>query len=426
MYPSLRPAAVLGAEDGPPTEDSPTGEDPPRSGPPVSANVVFLGLTSLFTDISSEMVTAILPLYLLFQLRFSYLEFGLFNGLYLGVSGLMTVAGAVIADRRGRYKEVAGAGYGTSAACKLGLLAARNAPWPASSVLFADRVGKGVRSAPRDALISLSAEPKRLGTAFGVHRAFDTAGAVVGPLVAYFILRTAPTAYDAIFVVSFLFALIGLGILVLFVQNRSAAHTSNLAATWRGALRLLQRKDFRALVIVGSLFGLFTILDAQLYVIFQNRTSFNTSYFPLLPVGMAISYLVLAVPLGHLADRVGRSRVFIAGFLLLLGVYLILLAPSPGRVELIAMLALLGAFYACTDGVLMAMASTTVPRELRTSGIAVLTTAASLSTMTTGIVWGQFSEWWGLQTTVKVYAVAVGAMVIIGAFLLRVRARRYG
>ena len=71
------------------------------------------------------MVTAILPLYLLFQLRFSYLEFGLFNGLYLGVSGLMTVAGAVIADRRGRYKEVAGAGYGTSAACKLGLLAAR-------------------------------------------------------------------------------------------------------------------------------------------------------------------------------------------------------------------------------------------------------------------------------------------------------------
>jgi MFS family permease len=161
-------------------------------------------------------------------------------------------------------------------------------------------------------------------------------------------------------------------------------------------------------------------------VTFQNRTSFNTSYFPLLPVGMAISYLVLAVPLGHLADRVGRSRVFIVGFLLLLGVYLILLAPSPGRVELIAMLALLGAFYACTDGVLMAMASTTVPRELRTTGIAVLTTAASLSTMTTGILWGQFSEWWGLQTTVKVYAVAVGAMVIIGAFVLRVRTRRYG
>jgi MFS family permease len=420
VYPSLRPAAVLGAEE----EQS--SDEPPRSGPPVSANVVFLGLTSLFTDVSSEMVTAILPIYLLFQLRFSYLEFGLFNGLYLGVSGLMTVAGAVIADRRGRYKEVAGAGYGTSAACKLGLLAARNAPWPASTVLFADRVGKGVRSAPRDALISLSADPRRLGTAFGVHRAFDTAGAVAGPLVAYFILRTAPTGYDAIFVVSFLFALIGLGILVLFVQNRSEEHRSNLAATWRGALRLLGRNDFRTLVIVGSLFGLFTIADASIYVIFQNRTSFNTSYFPLLPVGTSISYLLLAVPLGHVADRVGRSRVFIVGFLLLLGVYLILLAPSPGRVHLIVLLALLGAFYACTDGVLMAMASTAIPRELRTSGIAVLTTAASLSIMTTGIVWGQFAEWWGLQTTVKVFAVAIGAMLIVGAYLLRVRARRYG
>jgi MFS family permease len=421
VYPSLRPAAVLDAEARPAT-----GDERPQGGPPVSANVVFLGLTSLFTDISSEMVTAILPIYLLFQLRFSYLEFGLFNGLYLGVSGLMTVAGAVIADRRGRYKEVAGAGYATSAACKLGLLAARNAPWPASTVLFADRVGKGVRSAPRDALISLSAEPKRLGTAFGVHRAFDTAGAVAGPLVAYFILRQAPTGYDAIFVVSFLFALIGLGILVLFVQNRSEDRRGHLAATWKGALGLLGRPEFRTLVLVGTLLGLFTIADASIYVIFQNRTDFNTAYFPLLPVGMSISYLVLAIPVGHLADRVGRSRVFIAGFLLLLGVYFILLLPTPGRVELIVMLALLGAFYACTDGILMAMASTVVPRELRTSGLAVLTTAASLSLMTTGIVWGQFAEWWGLQTTVKVFAVAVGAMSVIGACMLHVRARRYG
>ena len=141
---------------------------------------------------------------------------------------------------------------------------------------------------------------------------------------------------------------------------------------------------------------------------------------------MSISYLVLAIPVGHLADRVGRSRVFIAGFVLLLGVYFILLLPAPGRVELIVMLALLGAFYACTDGILMAMASTVVPRELRTSGLAVLTTAASLSLMTTGIVWGQFAEWWGLQTTVKIFAVAVGAMSVIGAFMLHVRARRYG
>ena len=140
MYPSLRPVAVLDAEAAP---NRPRGF---RGG--ISPNVIFLGLTSLFTDISSEMVNAILPIYLLFQLRLTYAEFGLFNGLYLGVAGLMSVVGGLIADRRGKYKEVAGAGYATSAACKIGLLAARNAPLPASGVLFVDRVGKGVRSAP--------------------------------------------------------------------------------------------------------------------------------------------------------------------------------------------------------------------------------------------------------------------------------------
>lgn len=421
MYPSLRPAAALKDSEA---AEVPAGGD--HRGPTVSANVIFLGFTSMFTDISSEMVNAILPIYLLFQLRFSLLELGLFNGLYLGLSGFITIAGALIADRRGRYKEVAGSGYGTSAACKLGLIATRNAPWPASLVLFADRVGKGVRSAPRDALISLSADHARLGTAFGVHRAFDTAGAVLGPIGAYLILRSAPTGYNTIFIISFLFALIGLGVLVLFVQNRTDGVRGNLATTWQGALNLLRRDEFRKLVVVGALFGLFTIADASIYVILFNRVSFNSAYFPLLYVGTSISYLVLAIPVGNLADRVGRSRVFVVGYCLMFALYLVLLAPSPGRLEVISILALLGAFYACTDGVLIAMASTAIPRDLRTSGIAVLTTAASLSLIITGIAWGQFSEWWGLLTTVKVFAVTLGLMLGVGAVLLRVRSKRYG
>lgn len=423
MYPSLRPAAARAGDD----EEEELAEDElPPGGPPVTANVVFLGFTSLFTDISSEMVNAILPIYLLFQLRFSLLELGLFNGLYLGLSGFMTVAGALIADRRGRYKEVAGSGYGTSAAAKLGLLATRNAPWPASLVLFADRVGKGVRSAPRDALISLSADHRRLGTAFGIHRSFDTAGALLGPIGAFLILRSAPTGYDTIFIISFLFALIGLGVLVLFVQNRTDESSGNLAATLRGAGRLLQREEYRTLVVVGALFGLFTIADPAIYVICQNRNNFDTAYFPLLYVGMSISYVLLAIPVGYVADRVGRSRVFIIGYALMLALYLVLLVPSLGRIDVIAILALLGAFYACTDGVLIAMASTAIPRDLRTSGIAVLTTAASVSIIITGIAWGQFSEWWGLLTTVKVFAVTLGAMLVIGAVMLRVQTRRYG
>ena len=201
-----------------------------------------------------------------------------------------------------------------------------------------------------------------MGTAFGVHRAFDTAGAVLGPFVAFLILRAAPTGYDAVFVISFLFALIGLGVLVLFVQNRHENKHKG-GATWRGVVNLFTRDDFRTLVIVGAMFGFFTIADASIYITFQNRTLFETSYFPLLYVGTSISYLVLAIPIGNLADRVGRTRVFITGYVLLFVVYLVLLAPAPGGLDLVAILALLGTFYACTDGVLIAMASTVIPRR---------------------------------------------------------------
>ena len=232
MYPSVRPSVLTEPAPAPASE---------RDGrrPWVSANVVYIGLTSLFTDVSSEMVTAILPLYLVFQLRLTPLQFGVFNGVYLAVAGLMSIAGAVIADRRRRYKEIAGAGYGISAACKVGLLAARERAVARIHCAVRDRVGKGVRTSPRDALISLSSEPDRLGRSFGVHRVFDTIGAVAGPIVAFLVLRAAPDAYDAVFVISFLFALLGLGMLVLFVENRRDELGEHRSATWRGALRLL-------------------------------------------------------------------------------------------------------------------------------------------------------------------------------------------
>ena len=419
MYPSLRPTALL--DDG---GDRPT-EQPPGRGGWVAANVVYLGLTSLFTDVSSEMVNAILPLYLVTQLRFTPFEFFTFNGIYLAVAGLMSVAGAVIADRHTRHKEVAGGGYGLSAAARLGLLATRRAPLPATGMLFADRVGKGVRSAPRDALISLSSEPSRLGRAFGVHRAFDSAGAVAGPIVAFLVLRAAPEQYDAVFVLSFLVALIGLGVLVLFVESRRDVG-QHRAATWRGALALFERPEFRTLVFVGALFGLFTIADPTIYYTILQRSNFQSEYFPLLYVGTAISYLVLAVPFGTLADRAGRSRVFLAGYVLLVAVYLLLRGSDLGGVQIVAILALLGAFYACTDGVLIAMASTAIPREQLSSGIAVLTTAAALSALITSVVFAKLWEWWGSATTIDVFALALCFMTVAAAGLLRVRTRRFG
>ena len=417
MYPSVRPAAVL---DAAPRSDP---SDGPSSG--VSANVVALGFTSFFTDVSSEMVTTVLPIYLVFQLGLSQFEFGLFNGIYFGISGLMSVVGGVIADRRQRYKEVAGAGYAVSAGAKLGLLAAGNAAVPASAMLFSDRVGKGVRIAPRDALISLSSTPERLGTSFGVHRALDTAGAIAGPIIAFLILRAAPEAYDAVFVVSFLVALLGLGVLVLFVQNRRDPSRHGPSASLRAALELFRDRDFRALFVMGMFLGLFTIADAFIYLTFEHASSFETKYFPLLYVGTAIAYVTLAIPIGRLADRVGRARVFLAGYGVLLGAYVLLLGTLGGG-QLIVLLAALGAFYACTDGILAAMASTVVERDRRASGLAMLTTGVAVSGFVASLAFGWIWSEWGPNPTIRLFAVGLAAGLVTGMFALRVRTRRFG
>ena len=196
MYPSIRTPPALTTPGAPvPERKPPDGKPPERKGWfRVGPNVFFLGLTSLVTDISAEMVAAILPLYLIFQLGLTPLQFGVFNGAYQAALGLIALATAFAADRRRRYKEIAAFGYGLSDACKLGLLAVGTAPFPASLVLLVDRAGKGIRTSPRDALISLSVAPARLATAFGVHRAMDTAGALIGPLVAFLILDGAPRA----------------------------------------------------------------------------------------------------------------------------------------------------------------------------------------------------------------------------------------
>jgi hypothetical protein len=148
----------------------------------IGPTVFLLGITSLLTDISAEMVRTVLPLYLLVTLRFSPFQVSVSDGIYQGATVLVGVASGFAADRWRRSKQVAAAGYGLSAVCKLGFLAVSS--WPATSaVILSDRIGKGIRTAPRDAMIAASSGTEQRATAFGVHRAMDTAGAMIGPLI---------------------------------------------------------------------------------------------------------------------------------------------------------------------------------------------------------------------------------------------------
>jgi MFS family permease len=385
----------------------------PRSRLRVSRNVVLLGLTSLLTDVSAEMVAAVLPIYVVLALGASPLQYGLIDGLYQGGAALVRLAGGVLADRWNRYKEMAALGYGVSAACKAGLIAVGASVGGVSAIVLADRFGKGIRTAPRDALISLSSAPDRLASSFGVHRAMDTAGAMLGPLAAFAVLLAAPGAFSAVFAVSLCFAILGLAVLLLFVENRAPAPVSERTRRRRlpSTFGLLRLPAFRRLVVVGALLGLVTISDGFLYLGLQRRVEFESTLFPLLFAGSALTYMALAVPVGLLADRVGRGRVFVAGYLLLLLVYTALVLPAPGAVALIVYLPLIGAYYAATDGVLMAAASTALPEQQRGGGLGLLLAATTLAKLVAAVVFGLLWTTLGLE----VAALAFGAGLAIAA-----------
>ena len=387
----------------------------------VPHTVVLLGVVSLLTDISSEMVTAVLPIYLVFGLGLSPLQFGIVDGVYQGASALVRVVSGYAGDRWKRHKEVAVTGYGVSALSRIAFPLVGSAFGAITALVTVDRIGKGIRTAPRDAMISLATPREGLATAFSVHRAMDTAGAMIGPLVTFALLAIVPGAFDTVFVVSFCFALLGVGVLALFVSNPQAEaepepQREEPPASLRSAIGLLGRRQFTVLMVVGSVLSLVTISDGFIYLSLQERLDFNEELLPLLYVGTALVYMLLAIPAGQLADRIGRPRVFLAGYVLLLCVYLVLLAASGGVAWLVLAIFLLGCYYAASEGVLMAIASALLPAHLRGTGLGLLVTATSLTRIVATVGFGAIWTSAGSDVALETYAIGL-AIALVGATL---------
>ncbi|MER7009624.1 MFS transporter [Dactylosporangium sp. NPDC000555] len=479
------------------TVDKPATATPPAQAKTrVAATVLALGTVSLITDVSAEMVTAVLPLYLMLGLHLGPLGYGVVDGLYTGATALLRLVGGFVADRIRRRKAVAAAGYGISALAKLGLLAAGPSVPLLSAVIVADRAGKGLRTAPRDALITLSTPPDRLGRAFGVHRTMDSIGAFAGPLVAVAVLGASARSFDAVFVTSFCIAALGVFVLAAFVPDhrgpawptepaRCAERTSSATAhdptttvtavagagnghvgdthatsahatgtgdtpalagdapaaagetgetgsakaspgrratpvSLRAAFALLRRGEFRLVVIAATVMGLATIGDGFVYLVLQRQHDVAAGWFPLLAVGTSLVYLLLAVPLGNLADRIGRPRVYLAGFAALVAVYLVLAAGPGGTPALVVTVALYGAFYAATDGVLMAVAGPLLPEALRTTGIALVQSGQSLAYLASSILFGVAWQLWGPgPALIAAAGAALAALALVASILLK-------
>jgi MFS family permease len=282
-------------------------------------------------------------------------------------------------------------------------------------VVAIDRIGKGIRTAPRDALISQRTPRCSLGTAFGVHRGMDAGGAMLGPILAFLLLAAAPGNYDLLFVTSFGAALIGLAAILLLVPSELATDRPAVqtAVSLRSASRLLEDVRFARLVFGGSLLGLATISDSFILLILQKELGFGATAFPLLYVGTSLFTSLFSVPCGRLSDSVGRRHVLVGGYVVLAAVYGLLLGFPDGSIPAAALvIALLGAYYASTEGVLTAMAAAVLPAGHAGSGLAVLATATNLARLTSSVAFGWLWATAGLESAAAVSLVALVVAIV--------------
>jgi len=393
----------------------------------VSPVVWKLGLTSFLTDISSEMVNSVLPVYLVVHLHLSPLQYGAIDGVYNGLAViLVSLAAGLTADRSKRHKEVALTGYGFSAICKL-LLLAVGGVWGWLIVITGlDRIGKGIRTAPRDAMISLNTPPHLMASAFAVHRALDAGGALLGPIVAFVLLAQMPGAFDVLWVTSFLFAILGVAALWLYVPRPKdslfpQSNSDERKLSRRSLPVLFASRHFVALAGCGLLLSVGTAADGFIYLILLEKGGVNSGSLPLFYVATAASYALFSIPAGLCADRFGRVSIFLGGYAVLGGVYLLLLfMPTVGLPAQAVCLLLLGVYYAGTEGVLMAMASAAVPPETRASGLAVLATAIALGKMGSSLLFGWMWDAYGVRSAIVVFIGILMAATLVAGFCFRV------
>lgn len=352
-------------------------------------NVIILGIVSLLTDISTEMVYPLIPLYLTSKLGASPAIVGLIEGVAESTASLLRVFSGYISDLIGRRKPLAILGYGSSTLGKLFLYLSNS--WGFVFIgRWIDRFGKGIRTAPRDALIADSTDPNRRGRAFGLHRTMDTFGAVIGILLAYYFFTKFSGDYSRVFLYSLIPAFIG--VLALFfvreTKRKESKSTSKPSLKWS----LLDRR-LKGFLIVTLIFTLGNSSN-QFLLLRAKNLGFNDALVLLLYLVYNLVYMTFAYPAGRLSDRIGRKRIIVVGYLFYGLVYLGF-AVAKNQPTVWLLFALYGIYIGLTEGVQKALISDIAPVDTRATLIGLHATLEGIgllpASFIAGLLWNNIS-----------------------------------
>ena len=356
----------------------------------IPRQVFILGMVSLFTDIASEMLYPVTPIFLTAVLGSSMAVVGIIEGIAEFIAGLLKGYFGNLSDKVGKRSVFIVIGYGLSAISKPLPGIFQNIP----TVLFsrvADRTGKGIRTAPRDALLG-SYSNGNSGAVFGFHRAMDTLGAAIGPVAALVLLHYFPNNFQLIFLLAFIPSVIAV-MLTMLVKDKpielKLRSRKNYSSFWKSA-----PKSYKRLLVLITLFSL--INSSDVFLILKSRDISDSSTLAIFGyIFYNLIYAASSYPLGGLSDKFGKRKIFSIGLIIFSLVYFgFALVPDIKFIWIL--FALYGIYAASTEGISKAWVSDLIPDEQRGSAIGLLTMLSSFSVMIgsflTGILWDQFGS----------------------------------
>ncbi len=376
-----------------------------------------LGFVSLLMDVSSEMIHALLPAFLVSVLGASMVTVGVIEGLGEATASLTKMISGWVSDRLGKRKFLAVLGYGISALSKPLFALAPGASWILGARL-ADRLGKGIRGAPRDALVGDLAPPHLWGAAYGLRQSLDTVGAFAGPLLAIALMAWSADDFRLVFWLAMLPALMAVGVLVLAVKEPArppADKLPRLPIQWRDVAAIGGK--FWGVIAIGAVLTLARFSEAFLILRAQDA-GLPLAWLPAVLVVMNVVYSVTAYPMGALSDRVGKRMILGAGFGVLIIADLVL-AGAPDFWWVLAGAALWGLHMGMTQGLLATLVAATAPAPLRGSAFGVFHLVTGIALLVASVIAGLLWDSAGPAATFFGGAVftamgLAGAMMLVG------------